>query len=146
MLTYKKAKTLYNKAKAYAAMRGWHFDSRNGCRIRENLYIVKYKNVFALYTRYIEIFNVNSKNEYRLGSFESKKMYCNLVNRYTPARMRMRDKRLLLGRIPYYYGLKMNSKGHVLIPEVWSEMGRGLLHCDRCRATFTDRVCTNCIR
>lgn len=154
MLTYEKARVLYNEAmlrwqevNPNAADLGYSFSNRHGCKIRKNIYLSLHKNGFVVTFNFTPLFFINPDDEYTLCVIESKSKIRNIINKLTPCRMRIVKNIPMIGRVPYYRGLKLDKEGEVLIPKIWGKtlIRRRHYRCGYCDKYYTNKMCTDCL-
>lgn len=131
VITYKKAndkfKALINK------WGGVKYGSVYAHRIKDKI-VITHMGKPILY--------INKKNQYEYVSINNetqRKFY----NKYTPINIRKRKLGWYVGRQPFYIGIKVNSKGDMIIPDVWSR-GGNVNHCHDCSVTYTNNLCSDC--
>src|SRR5258706_3277506 len=145
MLTYEKAKELYDEGKLQSAIEGNQgYYSRLGCRFARYLRIVKLGEQFSIIRNGVELFSVTKNNEYILGFLEVTGVIRNIINRHTPANMKIVNKRFMLDNLPYFVGLRLTQKGDALISEAFSRRSGKKCKCETCGDAFTTRSCASC--
>lgn len=130
MITYRKAndafKALQNK------WLGVKYGIMYAHRIKEKI-VITHNGVPILF--------IDKQNRYEYVSINNearRKFY----NKYTPISIRKRKLGWYVGRQPYYIGIKVDSKGDMIIPEVWPR--HETLHCHECDITYTNHFCEGC--
>lgn len=133
MITYKKAQVLFNGAKS----------KRIGRPLGQGVYLLKVKNNFVAMLDHEPLFSINKKNEYIIGVVEPRKAFVGLLNRFTPSKVRLINKKLFFGNMPYYLGLKLNAEGDIIIPQAWSYKINDL-SCELCYSRYSIEKCNIC--
>lgn len=131
-ITYKKAndkfKALQNK---------WGGVRYGAC------YAFRIKNKIVVTHMGKPILSIDKKNQYEYLSI-NKEIQRKFFNRYTPITIRKRKLGWYVGRQPFYIGIKVNSKGDMIIPQVHSPTGNETIHCHECDVTYTNHLCIDC--
>ncbi len=131
VITYKKAnekfKALENKWEGVRYGIGYAF--RIGNRI-----VITHHNIPILW--------IDKQNKYEYISINNeaqRKFY----NKYTPITIRKTKAGWRVGRMPFYVGLKVDSKGDMIIPEVWPSRN-DCMDCNECGIVYTNHYCADC--
>lgn len=144
MLTYEKAKTLFKNAKKRNMEEYGRFNPAEGVHLTTALTLIRFQDKYAVVKDYSVLFYITKKNEYIMGDLEANGHIRNIINKYTPVKMHLTKKRLMIGKMPSYNGLKIGAKGDVIIPEAWSPFVGKLFTCGDCDENFTQHLCASC--
>jgi hypothetical protein len=130
-ITYKKAndafKALQNK------WAGVKYGIMYAHRIKDKIVVTHHGKPILFITK-------ENKYEYVSINNEAQRKF---YNKYTPISIRKRKLGWYVGRQPFYIGIKVDSKGDMIIPQVYSRRG-DVTHCRNCDATYTENLCIDC--
>lgn len=134
MLNYATAKAMLQKVEL----------KKVGKRLGNRVFLVKFKNDYII-TRNGEILlSVNKDNEFTILFAQPSKLYVKWLNKFLPAKVKLRDKRLFVGNVPFFAGMKLNVEGDVIINEPWEPALEYQFHCKLCAGSYSKDRCARC--
>lgn len=132
MLTFDKAKKLFSKAES----------PRQGFKVGKAAFLIKYRNQYAVIKNNRILFTLSKDNVFKFNLVTP--LSLELVNKLTPARLKLIKKELFLGRIPFFQGMRIDSRGEFLIDQAWSDKDQFDLECVDCGTQYSTKRCRAC--